>query len=196
MSAFNLRSVRRLLQAALFAAAVAIALSLATGRSEAVGEMGASDKHEKSAALAVARDIDRGDAAAPRYTPEQARAAVARIGENVPVPDGGNFNGIRFEDIGPMSVPNVQALMEYNAACKWWRAMADGRELADAQLIVREIPRWPSFRGGDREQVASLVAAELAAGSGPVREGVLRDCRATRDREVAYARARGLTPTT
>ena len=124
----------------------------------------------RATALTVAAPLTRGRVYA---NAAEARSAAA-AGSTLPLPDGGNFNGIRFEAVtGPLSAADVERALEHNAACQWWRALADGRQPALARQIVAQTRHWPALRGAPH---------------------VLHGCRASHRREVAYARAHGLQP--
>jgi hypothetical protein len=81
--------------------------------------------------------------------------------------------------------------VEYNAACQWYRALRDGREVADAERVIADAPSWQGIRGHATGELAAGVAADVAAGGGEALTGVLRQCDAAHQQEVAYARANG-----
>src|ERR1700740_2449500 len=48
----------------------------------------------------------------------EARAAASSAGKSVPLPRGGNFNGVRWEEAGAgLTDVDVAAVQQYNAAC-------------------------------------------------------------------------------
>jgi hypothetical protein len=129
----------------------------------------------------------------PFASAADARHASEQLGAAVPEPAGGNFNGIRWEEAGRgLTEADVHAVQEYNAACQWLRALADGRHPGLARDILDDVPAWPTFRAGAsgglwRDALAGFPGGELA-------QGVLADCRASHEREVAYAQELGLPP--
>jgi hypothetical protein len=131
----------------------------------------------------------------PNEDPTGARGVAAR--SDVPLPAGGNFNGIQWERAGVEIPPSaIQGTLEYNAACQWLRAWRDGRETGQAIRTLRAAPGWSFLRGSESGQIIAQVAREAAGGGGGLATGVLADCDAAHDREVAYAIDRGLTPST
>jgi hypothetical protein len=130
---------------------------------------------------------------------DAAREARSRSDERmpaVPLPDGGNLNGIRWEEGGGTVHPaELEGVLEYNAACQWLRASRDGREADVARRILADVPAWPALRGTDSGAVWNQVVRELGRG-GEVSAGVLADCDASHEREVAYAAERGRIPST
>ena len=124
-------------------------------------------------------------------------AAANRASAHVPLPDGGNFNGIRFEEAeGTLSDADIQFVLEHNAACQWLRAARDGRRTDVAGDILRDVPSWPSFRDSEFGALTAKAADELARGGGPTAAAMLGECDATHAREVSYARDRGRQPST
>ena len=122
----------------------------------------------------------------------QAEELAARVAAGVPLPAGGNFNGIRWAELdGTITAAQVQEVVEYNAACQWYRALRDGRQAADARRIIAEVPGWEGVRGRATGELAAGVAADVAAGGGATLTGVLRQCDDSHRRQVAYAEAHG-----
>ena len=130
--------------------------------------------------------------------PREAREAAARAAQKLPLPAGGNFNGIRWEEAGGIFTDtDVAFVTQYNATCQWYRALKDGRELELAARMVQEAPGWPALR--DTEPAAALVAAArevLTGGSGPAAGALLEQCLAAHAREVTWAEQMGLAPST
>jgi hypothetical protein len=121
-----------------------------------------------------------------------ARDAAATAADSVPLPSGGNFNGVRWEEAGAgLSDADVQAVQQYNAACQWLRALGDGREAVVARAILADVPSWPSLRGTDRAQL--WVDAMAAFPDSEPASALLAGCRASHAREVEYARGLGLS---
>jgi hypothetical protein len=123
----------------------------------------------------------------------EARRASDAVAGAVPLPKGGNFNGVRWEEAGAgLSDADIHAVQEYNAACQWLRALSDGRDVVNAQAILADVPSWPTLRGTDRAQLWVTAAKEFPNGELAIR--ALDECRASHEREVAYARGLGLAP--
>lgn len=177
-----------LLVAALVAAAGALT---AGGHGQGAAAAGAGDAAFQSAALASAPDLQALDGA--ELDGAGAAVAAAGLAARVPVPAGGNFNGIRWAELdGTIGAKDVQVVVEYNAACQWYRALRDGRQTDEARRVIADIPRWQATRaGGATGELAAGVAADVAAGGGDTLTGVLRDCDAAHRREVAFADAGG-----
>lgn len=122
----------------------------------------------------------------------RAAALAANLATRVPLPAGGNFNGIQWSELdGAIGAALVQEVLEYNAACQWYRALRDGREVGDARRVIADAPSWQGIRGRATGELAAGVAADVAAGGGEVLTEVLRQCDAAHEREVAYAAAGG-----
>jgi hypothetical protein len=114
-------------------------------------------------------------------TPARARELTRSRGVRIPLPDGGNFNGIRWEAArAPIPGEHWTAILQHNAACQWLRASGEGRERPTAEAILALAGRWPALRDG---AFTALPATTL-------------DCYRSHRREVAYAVARGWTPST
>jgi hypothetical protein len=128
----------------------------------------------------------------PELTGSQGADLAADLATRVPLPAGGNFNGIEWSELdGTIGASLVQAVVEYNAACQWYRALRDGRQTADARRVIAEVPAWQASRGRETGALAAAVAADVAAGGGDALTGVLRQCDDAHRREVAYAGASG-----
>jgi hypothetical protein len=145
-----------------------------------------------SRALTSAPSIDFGRPGRAFGSAAAVRRAAAARADALPLPAGGNFNGVRWEEAGAgLTEADVDAVQQYNAACQWLRALADGRQAAQARAILAAVPRWPAFRGND---LGAMWTRASAAPGGELGRAVLADCRASHDREVSYAASRGLTP--
>jgi hypothetical protein len=128
------------------------------------------------------------------YTPGTARAGATVRAAGIPLPAGGNFNGIRWE-LADSDIPAGQMdfVLQYNAACQWLRAWKRGS--ASALGTFRRAASWSAFRGDGASRLAG-VAAEASRGGGRDVTEMLADCSASHRREVTYARELGLTPST
>ncbi|MFL5843605.1 MAG: hypothetical protein ACJ762_02860 [Solirubrobacteraceae bacterium] len=182
----------RLLLLALAAAITATALLLVAGGNQPAH--GASDPAAVTQAQSLAAEPNLDRRAAPAYSGgEQARAAAARFAERVPLPDGGNLNGIQWEAAGGVfSAPEVETVIEANAVCQWLRALRDRRGESAARRVLDAAPGWPGLR--DQDGFTASVVADVRAGGGERLEAALRDCDDAHEREVAYAKQMGLAP--
>jgi hypothetical protein len=182
-------------QRVLVAAAVAAATALAAagGRLERRGE--AAAPVPPAAALqaeALAGAPARGGAN-PRFDGASARPRAALRGLGIPLPAGGTFNGVRWEQGGDVTAAQMDGVLEYNAMCQWLRAWRDRREPLLAAQVLQTVPGWPALRGTEAATTLTRVAAQVRRGQRPP-AGVLRDCDASHRREVAYAKELGLPP--
>lgn len=175
----------------LLVGAVVVAGAAGTAGRGGHGEAAASD----DAATLLSRGLI---AAAPESNGEveldgeSAAALVQKLAGRVPLPAGGTFDGIQWAELdGTITAAQVQEVVEYNAACQWYRALRDGRQVADARRIVADAPFWQGLRGQATGDLAAGVAADVAAGGGEVVAGVLAQCDEAHKREVAYAEAGG-----
>lgn len=107
----------------------------------------------------------------------QARQLTERLQLHLPLPSGGNFNGIRWEEAGEVPVAHIGPVLEANARCQWSRAVAQHRRLRLGRKVLDAMAYWPHLRGS-----GPMVPAELA------------ECFASHRREVRYAQRRGWTP--
>jgi hypothetical protein len=179
------RYLPALLGAGLLAAALA---QLASGASPP-----AADPNQLAQALRTAPEVSFSAPGRVFASAADARGASDALASAVPLPAGGNFNGVRWEEAGAgLTEADVHAVQQYNAACQWLRALADGRNAALARAVLGDVPAWPGFRANAngalwRDALAGFPDGELA-------RGVLADCRASHEREVAYAKELGLAP--
>jgi hypothetical protein len=118
-------------------------------------------------------------------TGTDARAAADRLAPRIPLPNGGNFNGIRWESApGAVTPAQIDAVLEYNAACQWMRAFDDGREVTVAVHVLNDLGDWPGWRGSsDTRGFIQRAAAEAQSGGGADALQMLTDCRASRSRD-------------
>lgn len=163
-------------------AAGAAALLLSGGASGSEGD--ARQPEARSAAVArasalAARSNRVISVRSPALTTAAARHFARRRQRAIPLPAGGNFNGIRWARAPrPLSPGAAEQTLEYNARCQWLRAAAESREAA-AAVVLRSAARWPALRA-----LPPLSATP----------SLLADCYASHRREVAYARRGGLIP--
>jgi hypothetical protein len=179
----------RALTAAAVAAAAALAAAFA-GPHRAPAPP-PPDPALRAAALADAPALT---VAGERFPAATARAQAALRGLSIPLPAGGTFNGVRWEQGGPVTSAQMDGVLEYNAMCQWLRAWRDGRERTLAAQVLQSVPAWPALRGSAAGGRLTELAAEVRGGAPAPARGVLRDCDASHGREVAYARALGLAP--
>jgi len=172
-------------------AVAAVAVAVTAGH----GGHGAAVAASDAAVLQSAQLV-----AAPDLAPDGGRelsgaegaALAAGLATRIPLPAGGNFNGIQWADLdGTISAAFAQAVVEYNAACQWYRALRDGRQVAAALRVIADIPAWQGTRGRATGELAAAVAGDVAAGGGEALTGVLRQCDDSHVREVAYATTHG-----
>jgi hypothetical protein len=133
-------------------------------------------------------------AARPVYDGASARFQAALRGLGIPLPAGGTFNGVRWEQGGEVTAVQMDGVLEYNAMCQWLRAWRDRREPVLAAHILQTVPAWPALRGTEAATTLTRVAGQVQSGRSPPACDVLRDCDASHRREVAYAKELGLTP--
>ena len=140
----------------LTALAVAVALAAGGGGAAQVAAAAGKSPSERAAALATVASPDR-LAAETKFASgkEAAGRAAARSGE-VPLPPGEAFDDIQWDN-GALSDADIEGLLEFNAACKWWIADADAPTKETAR-VVATIQSWPTMRGGDRHDAALAVA--------------------------------------
>jgi hypothetical protein len=180
-------------QGVLLAAAVAAATALAAAGGSVVRREHAVTAPVPSAAT-LAEALTRAPAvSAPgaRYDGASARFQAALRGLGVPLPAGGTFNGVRWEQGGPVTAAQMDGVLEYNAMCQWLRAWRDGREPGLAAHVLQTVPQWPALRG---TPVSRTLAGVTAGARGRLARAVLAGCDASHRREVAYAKELGLTP--
>jgi hypothetical protein len=186
------RCVPAVVVLAVIAGAVAASTSLPAGAHVSKTAAWASG----SVGSRTAPTLARGPQATTIGGPEEARQAAARAAQTLPLPAGGNFNGIRWEEAGgTFTEADVAFVTQYNATCQWYRALRDGRDAQRAARVVHEAAGWPAIR--DTEAAAGLVAAAhdvLAGGLGPAARALIDQCQAAHDREVAWAARLGLPP--
>lgn len=156
----------------------------------------ASTELREAPSLTSAAPIEFSSAVAPL----DGAALVARAGaiaEHVPVPVGGNFNGVRWPDLGTATDADIAFILQYNAACQWLRAAADGRDSSRASAVWNEIPDWPAMRiGGNAAAFVAALAALQRGDAGEPDLVLLRACRESHERESSYARTKGLPAST
>jgi hypothetical protein len=154
------------------------------------------DELARSRAMTAEPAISFADPGRTYENGASARRASASVAEDIPLPDGGNFNGIRWTAVeGSLFAADIHFVLEFNAACQWLRAFHDGREKAAAREILAAVPAWPTFRANERGELAREAFDELSKGaSGGVVAAFLADCDATHQREVQWAAQQGLEP--
>jgi hypothetical protein len=172
------------------AAAVTALLGVASSGSAATEDPALA----RSAALvaAPAGDPFAAEASIPAAT---ARVIADEVGRRVPLPDGGTFSGVRWEEAGGLfSRTEITAVLQYNASCQWLRAWRDRRQPGVTARVLADVPSWPAWRGAETQQVLSRIVSDVRAGGGEIATASLADCDASHAREVAFAKSRGLPP--
>ena len=182
---------KRLAAVAVIGAAGGIALGSAVAAPRAP-----QGKLERAQALTGAPITDRNG---PVHTAAEARGVATVRSLPIPLPDGGNFNGIRWEIGGDgVGESDIDGVLNYNAMCQWLRAWRDGREAALDLPVLETVPAWPALRETESGAYVSNVVEEASAGGGETATGVLRDCDAIARpggvlRPLARARAEHLS---
>jgi hypothetical protein len=191
---------RKLIAGALAAAGLAAG---ASGGSAATPTGTAAEAVAQAQALVSAPSPDPSLA----YAAARARTAANARGAAIPLPAGGTFNGVRWEEAGGDVVAGtIDGVLAYNATCQWLRAWRQAKPVTSearpsryaalAIRVLREVPSWTVFRGTESGAVLAQVAADVSQGGGPTAAAVLADCDAAHAREVAYATRIGLAPST
>lgn len=130
---------------------------------------------------------------------DTARRAAIDIGRDIPLPTGGNFDGIHWSTVDDgigIWASEVQELLEANASCQWYRAFSEGRDPKVASTVVQAIPQWPALRRAMIQESASKIAKEVASDSSdrPELASKTAECDRVHKDEIGAAQARGLTP--
>lgn len=86
----------------------------------------------------------------------EAAERARELAGQVPLPPGEAFNDIQWDN-GELSDLDIQALLEMNAACKWWVANADHPTPETAE-VVAAVPSWPTMRTGERHRIVAAMA--------------------------------------
>lgn len=119
---------------------------------------------------------------------------AATLGQRVPLPTGGNFNGVRWNDLQTATDDDINFILQFNAACQWLRAAADQRDPEATGAIWKLIPVWPAMRrGGNGDVFLAALARLSSAGTNEV-SVALTMCRESHERESLYATDHGRTP--
>ncbi len=88
---------------------------------------------------------------------------VDELGEDIPLPPGGNFERLKSTLLKPdpdgtgiqMSESGIVNTLSYDAACQWTGYWLDGHERGDeqqkaaAQAMLDRIPSWPAIVSSD-----------------------------------------------
>lgn len=145
----------------------------------------------KARGLVVSPDLNLGSADGMVTAGTSARAAGERLRDSIPLPPGGNFNGIQWDAVeGGLTTADIQFVMQYNAACQWALAAAQGVDKETALEVLSSAGRWPAHRNTELQGLWQSRAQSLVASDA----SVPAECRESHRREVAYATSRGLTP--
>jgi len=112
---------------------------------------------------------------------------------SVPLPAGGNFHGVRWDELETATDTDIRFLLQYNAACQWLRAAVDRRDSDTQDALWNELPHWPAMRLNDiGSQFTAARASALQGGDSPL----LNRCVESHLREVEFATASGQNPST
>ena len=179
----HLSNTARVMSGVLLIAATAALLATRPGSA-----VGASTPAEvKAHGLAASPSLNR--SAGPSYDAiGPARAEATRAAGRVPFPDGGNVNGIRWEEAGgTFTASDIESVVEANAYCQWLRAARQGRQDDVVNAVLDSVPDWPGFRDQPDLDLVRLTIAEAKAGWGAEYDAAVADCTASRDREAAYS---------
>jgi hypothetical protein len=151
-----------------------------------VAQPGSSETPSHAEALARSAPLDF-FAQGPTWTGDDLLRRSEQLGQRVPLPHGGNFNGIRWEEAGAATDADIAFVQQYNAACQWLRAADEGREAERLAVMWQEIPAWPAMRlGGNAEAFLSALAEQRGGGESG-EPALLQACRESHERETAYA---------
>ncbi len=110
--------------------------------------------------LAAEPDLTAQDFSTEYRAGSQSAARAAALEGNVPLPEGEEFSDIQWS-ASALAESDIQGLLEYNSACKWWIEHTDAPTTETAQ-VVSAIPEWPTMREGDRHTTAVAVATGSA----------------------------------
>jgi hypothetical protein len=167
---------------------------VSSGSAQTKTRAGAPPALERSKALVAA---PAGDpfAAVATIPAATARVVAGEVARDIPLPTGGTFAGVRWEEAGGVfSRSEIAGVLQYNAACQWLRAWRDGREQGASEQVLADVPSWPAWRFAETAAVLGQVAADVRAGGGEAAAAALTACDASHEREDTYAAGRGLTP--
>jgi hypothetical protein len=138
---------------------------------------------EQSAVLVARPPLPRVDPAdtdlAQRLTGSALEATAHRIAAGIPLPPGAAFRLARWASAGAMSVSGVRSGLEYEASCSWYRFWVAGTtaERGHALAVLRDIPRWPTFRGNETgARAAALTRAASRGDAAPLRRQLAINC--------------------
>jgi hypothetical protein len=148
---------------------------------------------QRSPAVTLAEQLTHEPDALPGFATaipsDRAWAEAQRRATRIPLPVGGNFNGVRWTTRPTLTPAQIEQILEYNAMCQWLRARRDQRDRDRAEQVLATVPSWPTMRAHG-QSVAIAVGDATAA----MARGILADCERSHVREVAYARAARLAP--
>lgn len=82
---------------------------------------------------------------------------------------------------GGTSAAHLEFVMQYNARCDWYAALARDPSNETARKVVNDIPRWAGFRQADTAGPAAQASQQIAAGLGrgdlePLRAEIAGPC--------------------
>lgn len=175
---------------ALVAAAMAAVVVTGTVISAAGGAT--ANQTERAQALADDRPIDFSSPSGS-WSGSGLDARATEIARRIPLPRGGNFSGVRWRDLGDASDEDVIFILQFNAACQWLRAASEGRTDEGDNALLDALVGWPAIRDGGYGDDFARARTGTTPRVGPD-DTLLGACLASHEREVAYARSRGLDP--
>jgi hypothetical protein len=165
-------------------AAVIVLGASATGQVRA--DQDAKGPLARSEALAAAPAL--GVMAVEPVPAESARGVADLYAESIPLPSGGTFNGVRWEQAGGEFRPTeIATVLQYNAVCQWLRAWRDGRQVDVARQVIADAAGWPNLQAAEPGGRIQQLSDDVTRGEGEVLKATLADCDAAHAREVAYA---------
>lgn len=184
--------IRFVLLAVVAAGSTAVVSSCGAARYAAQSSSSAAGSLPTSAEVRAAA-LARENPTPPQFNTaidgEVAWAEAQRRAARIPLPEGGNFNGIEWAKTAPqLTVRDIEEILQYNAYCQWLRAQADGRD-PHAARVLAYVPRWPGLKNS-----AAQIASVITEPDTPLYSGAIRFCRESLVDEQRTARRLRLDP--
>lgn len=113
-----------------------------------------------------------------RYSGADAQRIGGDIGSSIPLPPGGTFDDIHWQYAVDTTPTEIQAKLEYNASCDWYRyVQRTGSPGPRTLAVLSQIANWPSFREDFTGDTARKIASAAARGDlGPLNDQVAVNC--------------------